>query len=97
MTATFSGVEYLTLAEACRLLPGKPSPSALWRWYTRGSHGVVLKTIKVGRERFTTEAWLSEFVAASTAAANAKLVANDAEPGARPSHVAEQLQAAGVL
>jgi len=43
--------EYWSLAEAGRQLPGRPSPSTVWRWCTSGVGGVRLRHIRMG-DRF---------------------------------------------
>lgn len=52
-----------SLAEAARRLPNRPHVSTLWRWYLRGVRGVRLKTVVVGGRRYTTAAYLEDFVA----------------------------------
>src|SRR5262245_60550476 len=44
------------------------------RWRLRGVRGVKLRTCVIGCQRYTTRAWLEEFVAATTAAADAASV-----------------------
>lgn len=53
---------YLSIANAARLLPGKPSPSAVWRWVRSGVNGVKLPAIKVGSRFFINEADLAGFI-----------------------------------
>jgi hypothetical protein len=104
-TQTEAPSDYLTLSQAARCLPGKPSPTTIWRWMTAGVHGVKLQTICVGRIRYTTRAWLDEFLTATTAAADAKLVsAQHLQPSTKPNPkgkrsttTVEKLKAAGVL
>lgn len=60
----------LTLAEASRLLPNKPSPVTLWRWRSKGVHGVRLKCVRVGRSWYVTRSALLEFLRQQTEAAN---------------------------
>lgn len=105
ITAADTVSDYISLTAAARTLPGTPSPTTIWRWMTTGISGVKLRTIRVGRTRFTTRAWLEEFLAASTAAADAKLVCAQHRPpittpnpkGKRSARTAEKLKAAGVL
>ncbi|NOG54187.1 MAG: DUF1580 domain-containing protein [Planctomycetes bacterium] len=52
---------YLTLGEASRLLPGRPTPTSLWRWSRKGLSGVKLRTIRISRKIYTTQDWLNEF------------------------------------
>lgn len=70
---TFAVSDLMPLAAAARLLPprraGRPtSPSTLFRWATRGVHGVRLKTWRLGRNLLTTSAALEAFIQESTAA-----------------------------
>ncbi len=84
----------ITLAEAARLLPGNPSPSSLWRWRTKGCHGVKLRAWLIGGRWHTSREALQAFVAATTAAAQA---ASDDDAGERSPGLARELEAAGVL
>ncbi len=63
------GFQYMTLAQASRVLPGRPSVGSLHRWRLRGVRGVRLRTCLVGGRRWVTQSWLDEFIAATTAAA----------------------------
>lgn len=60
----------VSLSDACRLLPGRPHVSTIWRWVSRGVGGVRLETISSGGRRFTSREALRRFVTATTAAAN---------------------------
>jgi hypothetical protein len=51
----------ITFQEAAKILPGRPHYSTLWRWATSGLDGVRLRSVRVGRKRATTVAWLMEF------------------------------------
>ncbi len=46
--------KHITMAEAARLLPSRPSVSNLYRWAEKGVDGVTLETIRVGHRRYTT-------------------------------------------
>lgn len=64
---------YLSLSQAARLAPGRPSASATWRWCRRGLKGrdgsaVFLKHVRVGRTVYTTAPWLHQFFEAVAAA-----------------------------
>jgi hypothetical protein len=83
---------YITLAEAARSLPNKPSPTTLWRWHAKGVAGVRLQTWRIGKQRVTTAEAVAEFIAAVTAAAEPVR-----ETETRSPQVAKQLEAAGVL
>ena len=62
--------DYLTLSQAAKTLPGRPHLSTLHRWRQRGVRGIKLQTALVGGRRYTTRAWLDEFIDAITAAAD---------------------------
>ena len=67
--------EYLTLTEAAKLIPGRVpgkrmAVGTIWRWCRRGvRNGIRLKSVLIGQQRFTTRAWLQEFIDALTQAA----------------------------
>ena len=62
-----SELEYLTLAQAAKLIPGtRPGKriaiDTIWRWCRKGVRGGVrLKSTIIGGRRFTTRKWLMEF------------------------------------
>ncbi len=66
--ADASAVEYLSLSQATRELPGRPHVSTLHRWRLSGVRGVKLRTCLVGGRRFTTRDWLAEFIDATSQA-----------------------------
>lgn len=74
----FDAEELLSLNEARRYFPGRPSLSTCWRWALRGVRGVKLATIVRGGRRFVSRTAIREFITATTAAANA------AAPAAAP-------------
>lgn len=58
--------EYLTLMEATRITPGRPSPNCIWRWCRRGvvsrsGERVRLQHVRIGGKIFTSTTWLEEF------------------------------------
>lgn len=58
--------ELLSLADAAKRLPRKNSGkrvhvAALYRWASTGCRGVVLETLQVGGQRFTSMAALQRF------------------------------------
>lgn len=58
--------DYLSLSQAARLAPGRPSSSATWRWCRKGlkardGSSVFLKHVRVGRTVYTTAPWLHAF------------------------------------
>jgi hypothetical protein len=60
--------DYLSMAQASHLLPGRPHISTLHRWRLRGVRGIRLQTCLVGGRRYTTEAWIAEFIDRSSGA-----------------------------
>jgi hypothetical protein len=62
---------HITLAEAARLLPGRPHSSTLARWALRGVKGVRLETVKVGGRRFTSREAIERFIEAGNDQATA--------------------------
>lgn len=67
---------YITLAEATKLAPGRPSANAVWRWARKGVKSragprVYLRHIRAGGRILTTAAWVEQF-AHDLAAADAE-------------------------
>lgn len=65
-THTKASNGYLTLTEAAKLAPGRPTANAIWRWCrrgvkSRGGERVRLEHIRAGGQIFTTSAWLEQF------------------------------------
>ena len=58
--------QVVLLAEACRLLPTRPSLSAVWRWKSKGVRGAKLETALIGGRRVTSVEALQRFVQATT-------------------------------
>lgn len=61
--------QYITLTDAAKLTPGRPSTNCIWRWcrrgvLTRGGERCRLKHVRVGGKIFTTPAWIDEFAKA---------------------------------
>lgn len=52
----------ISLPEAARRLPGKVHPATLWRWSAKGRSGKKLKTLRIGRLRYTTLEALERFL-----------------------------------
>ena len=93
--------DYLTLAAAAKLCPGKPHCSALWRWSRHGLRArngerVRLKHIRVGGRIFTTRPWLNGFFAAVAEAdvEHFDEVATPRTSASRPAARRRQIQAA---
>ena len=58
---------YLTLSEAAKLAPGRPSANAVWRWARRGvrsraGHRVYLHHIRAGGRVLTRRDWVEDFM-----------------------------------
>lgn len=58
--------EYITLTQAAKIAPGRPSTNCIWRWcrrgvLSRGGERVRLQHVRVGGMIYTTAAWLEEF------------------------------------
>ena len=64
--------DYMTLAQAAEILPGRPHPSAVWRWVRHGQRNaagerVYLRAARLGRHMFTKIEWLQDFADAAAA------------------------------
>jgi len=62
-----AAAEYIGLADAAKLAPGRPSTNCLWRWcrrgvIARGGERVRLQHVRAGGKIFTTAPWVDEFV-----------------------------------
>lgn len=58
--------EHLTLAQAAKLAPGRPSANCVWRWCREGvkaasGQRVRLKHVRFGSRIYTTRQWLNDF------------------------------------
>ena len=58
--------DLITLTEAAKLLPGRPSVNCVWRWCRKGVLGrnlehVHLQHVRMGGKIFTRREWLLEF------------------------------------
>ena len=58
--------EPLTIRQACKVIPGRPTFQTVWRWCMQGRNGVRLQYIECGRRKFTTRRALQEFFEKST-------------------------------
>lgn len=83
----------LTLAQAARELPGKPSPSTVWRWCRRGVNGVRLEYRRVGRNIITNRAALQRFIDELTRRDAAPQVPPPKPSGTRGRGTAENFEA----
>ncbi len=57
---------HISLSEAAKIAPGRPSTNCLWRWCRRGvlardGQRIRLQHIRIGGKIFTRAAWLDEF------------------------------------
>jgi hypothetical protein len=57
---------FLTLSQASKLAPGRPSTNCLWRWCrhgvrSRSGERVKLRHVRMGGKIFTSVEWLEEF------------------------------------
>jgi len=86
------GATLMSLADACKVLPSRPSPATLWRWRTKGVKGIRL----VGGRWTTTTAAIAEFLQAVTARALPAKPGDDPAEG-RSDATAAKLRDAGLL
>lgn len=61
-----NGNDHITLAQAAKLAPGRPSSCAVWRWCRTGiksrtGERIRLDHVRVGGRIFTTESELQRF------------------------------------
>lgn len=87
--------KYLTLSQAARHAPGKPTPNCLWRWCrkgvaARGGRRIYLYHVRSGGKLFTTAEWVRAFgrelTEADQAHFDAKRRAGDDLPGREPRY-----------
>jgi len=53
--------QLVTLTEAAKLLPDRPSSTTMWRWSRKGVGGKVLETITIGGKVYTSVEALQRF------------------------------------
>ena len=78
--------DYITLVEAAKLAPSRPSTNCIWRWcrrgvLSRGGQRVRLHHVRIGGKIYTTAGWLHQF-GQSLADADAMYFDLDAEVAA---------------
>jgi hypothetical protein len=61
--------DLISLPQATSLVPSRPDRkpvhvNTLFRWCLQGVRGVKLQSVLVGGQRFTTRAWLDDFLTA---------------------------------
>ena len=76
--------DYISLCEAAKMSPGRPSGVAVWRWARKGIRAksgdrIHLQHIRAGGKIFTTHLWLNQFFEA-VAAADREYFSNPNEP-----------------
>jgi hypothetical protein len=82
--------ELITLTEAARHTPGRPSVNCIWRWCRKGvlsrcGRRVRLGHIRIGGKIFTSGVWLREF-GLELAAADVEHFQRDYSDGGRQRH-----------
>jgi hypothetical protein len=76
--ATATATDLLTCAHAAPHFPNRPSAKAIHRWMTEGvlsratGQRVYLKHVRIGGRFYTSEEFVQEFLAATTAAPDAE-------------------------
>lgn len=82
--SSFHDEPLMTIPQAAtfigRLTGKKPNVSTIWRWCLKGVRGVILESIRVGGQRFISQAALARFIEQSTARGS-----NDPRPPSSPS------------
>ena len=58
--------EYLTLSQAAKIAPGRPSANCVWRWcrrgvLARGGERIRLEHIRAGGKILTSPRWVEDF------------------------------------
>lgn len=58
--------QYITLTQATKVAPGRPSTNCIWRWCRRGviarsGQRIKLEHIRMGGKIFTTQLWIDAF------------------------------------
>jgi len=56
----------ISLREARKEFPTRPSLPTLWRWIVTGVRGVVLDSVRIGGRRFTSKEGIQRFLEASS-------------------------------
>ena len=66
MPKSISDAKFLTLAEACKIIPGRPHRNTIIRWCQRGYGGIILESWRCGNRRVTTVESIDKFIAATS-------------------------------
>ena len=58
--------QYIRLAQAAQIAPGRPSANCVWRWCRKGvlsrsGERIRLQHVRIGGKIFTTSAWIDDF------------------------------------
>jgi len=83
-------MQYLSLSQAAKIVPGTPHPSSIWRWCrygvrARNGKRIRLRHSRAGSRVYTTERWLDEFFEATAAADIERLGQADEAPAEQVS------------
>lgn len=62
----------LTITQAAKHCPGRPSVATVWRWVLNGLRGIKLDSVKVDGRRYTSSEAIDRFISATTAHADGK-------------------------
>lgn len=97
----FQSEKPITMAEAAGLLPRrragkKCSATTIYRWTTRGLHGVVLESVQIGATRCTSAPALNRFFASLTARNEVRKKPSNHTAPSLPSDVDAELDRLGV-
>lgn len=91
--------DLITLTDAAKVAPGRPSTNCVWRWCRRGvlsrsGQRIRFNHVRVGGKLFTTAQWVGEFGKALAAADAEHFDSHDGSPDqsvvSTPSAVAHQ-------
>lgn len=82
--------EHITLSQAAKLAPGRPSSNCVWRWCREGVKAasgtrVRLKHVRFGSRIYTTRQWLNDFGLALAEADAAHFDRDEQPPAPEPS------------
>lgn len=66
----------MPLKEAAKLFPSHPHVSTLHRWALDGFKGIRLKTVRSGRQRFTSREAVEQFIELISQTADSRLRAD---------------------
>ena len=92
--------DLLTLSQAAKVAPGRPSANCLWRWCRRGvlsraAERVYLQHVRVGGKVYTRAEWLEEFgrtLAEADAAYFGQQLDEPPQPRSHPKRTRERFE-----